>query len=113
MKGFITIKTPDNHTTEELLALMQQQGKFDLPYELTGSGMMQRIQFPLKGNNCIQVAASKTTINLTINKQSALKNLGLSVLTDGWSDILDKSKKDNQGVLEEIAAEVKRITGGK
>lgn len=112
MKGFITIKTPDNHTTEELHALMQREGKFDLPYEIQGKGMMQRVQFPLKGNNVIQVAANKTTINVVTAKGSMAKSFGLSVLTNGWSDILDSSKKDNQALLEDIAAEIRRLTNG-
>jgi len=113
MKGYITIKTPDNHTTEELYELMQREGKFDLPYELQGSGIMQKIQFPLKGNNVIQVAARKTNINVVTAKGSMAKDIGLHVLTDGWSSILDSSKKDNQAMLESIAKEVRRLTGGK
>ena len=113
MKGFIAIKTPDNHTTEELYELMQREGKFDLPYELQGSGMMQKIQFPLKGNNVIQIAASKTRINVVTAKGSMAKDVGLHALTGGWSSILDSSKKDNQAILESVAAEVRRLTGGK
>lgn len=113
MKGFITIKTPESHTTEELYELMRSEGKFDLPYDLQGKGMMQHIRFPLKGNNVLQVAASKKTINVVTNKDSILKSAGLSALTNGWSDILDTSKKDNQGLLEDVAAEVRRLTNGK
>lgn len=113
MKGFIAIKTPDNHTTEGLYELMRREGKFNLPYELQGSGMMQRIQFPLNGNNVIQVAAGKKTINVVTAKGSMVKDIGLHVLTDGWSTILDSSKKDNQAILESVAAEIRRLTGGK
>lgn len=113
MKGFITVRTPDEYTTEELYALVQREANFALPYELTGSGKMQRIQFPLKGNNVIQVAASKKTINVVTNKGSMTKDVGLDAITGGWSSILDSSKKKNQEMLEEIAAEIRRVTGGK
>lgn len=113
MKGFIAIKTPDDHTTEELYALMQSEGKFDAPFELQGKGMMQKIQFPLTGNNVIQVAASKKNINVVTAKGSMAKDIGLHAITGGWSSILDRSKKDNQAALENIAAEIRRLTGGK
>jgi len=113
MKGFIAIKTPEEHTTDDLYELMQREGKFDLPYEIKGSGMMRHIRFPLKGNNVIQVAAGKKRINVTTAKDSMVKDVGLHALTGGWSSILDTSKKNNQAVLENIAAEIRRLTGGK
>lgn len=113
MKGFIAIKTSDPYTTEEIYELMKREGKFELPYELHGSGMLQHVRFPLKGNNVIQVAASKKSINVVTSKASMAKDIGLSALTNGWSDVFDRSKKDNQGLLEDIAAEVRRLTNGK
>jgi vacuolar-type H+-ATPase catalytic subunit A/Vma1 len=113
MKGYITIKTPQPVTVEGLYDLMQRQGTFELPYELHGKGMMQTIRFPLKGNNAMDIGARKNSITLAITKVSMLKDIGLSVLTDQWSSVLDTSKKDNQELLEDTAAEVRRITGGK
>ena len=113
MKGYISIKVPEPVTPESLYALMQSEGKFELPYDIHGSGIMQTIRFPLKGNNIIQIAARKKSIALSTTKASHLKDMGLMALTDGWSTLLDSSVKDNQQLLEEIAAEIRRITGGK
>ena len=113
MKGFITIKAPEPLTTDELYELMQREGKFELPYDIQGNGIMRQIRFPLKGNNIIQIAAGKKTINVVTAKASIAKDAGLSVLTGGWSDVLDSSKKDNQAILEAIAVEIRRLTGGK
>ena len=113
MKGFITIKTPEPVTTDGLYELIQSEGKFELPYDIQGKGMMRQIRFPLQGNNVIQVAANKKTINVVTAKANIAKDAGLSVLTGGWSDVLDSSKKDNQALLEAVAAEIRRLTGGK
>lgn len=113
MKGFIGIKTPDEYTIEKLYELIEREGNFALPYELVGKGKMQRIQFPLSGNNVIQIVAAKKTINVATAKGSMTKDLGLHAITGGWSSVLDSSKKKNQDILEDIAAEICRVTGGK
>lgn len=113
MKGYIGIKTPQEVTIEGLHELMQREGKFELPYEIHGKGMMQTIQFPLKGNNVMQVAARKKSISLSITKANQLKDVAIWAVTDGWSSVFDSSAKDNQGLLEDTAAEIRRITGGK
>ena len=113
MKGFITIKTPEVFDIDKLYELMKSEGKFELPYDIQGKGMMRQIRFPLKDNNVIQVGASKKKINIVTAKASMAKDIGMSALTGGWSDVMDTSKKDNQAILEEIAAEIRRLTGGK
>jgi hypothetical protein len=113
MKGYIGIKTPEEVTIEGLYALMQQEGKFELPYEIHGTGIAQTIRFPLKGNNVLQVAARKKSISLSITKANQLKDVALWAVTNGWSDVFDSSAKDNQELLKDTAAEIKRITGGK
>ena len=113
MKGFITVKTPEPFETDSLYELMQREGKFELPYDIQGKGMMRQIRFPLAGNNVIQIGANKKTINIVTAKASIAKDIGMSVLTRGWSDVMDSSKKDNQTLLEDIAAEIRRLTGGK
>jgi hypothetical protein len=113
MKGYIGIKTPEEVTIESLYELMQREGKFELPYEIHGKGMMQCIHFPLKGNNVMQIAARKKRISLSIAKASQLKDVAVWAVTDGWSSVFDRSAKDNQELLEDTAAEIRRITGGK
>ncbi|MDR1961207.1 MAG: hypothetical protein LBQ16_02890 [Gracilibacteraceae bacterium] len=113
MKGYVGIKTPEEYTVESLYELMQREGKFELPYEISGQGMMQTIQFPLNGNNVIQIAARKKSISVSVAKANKLKDVAIWAITDGWSDVFDRSKKDNQGLLETVAAEIRRITSGK
>jgi hypothetical protein len=113
MKGYIGIKTPELVTVEGLYELMQREGKFELPYNLQGKGIMQTIAFPLKGNNIIQIAARKKSISVSVAKANQLKDVALWAVTNGWSDVLDSSARDNQELLEDIAAEIRRITKGK
>ena len=113
MKGVIGIKTPEKVTIEGLYELMQREGNFELPYETHGKGIMQTIRFPLYGNNIIQVAAQGKSISVSVTKASNLKDIGVNALTNGWSNVFDSSRKDNHLLVEEIAAEIRRITGGK
>jgi len=113
MKGYIGIKTPEEFTIESLYELMQREGTFELPYEIYGKGMMQTIRFPLKGNNVMQIAARKKSISLSITKENQLKDVAIWAVSKGWSTVFDSSKKDNQELLKDTAAEIKRITGGK
>ena len=113
MKGYVGIKTPEEVTIEGLYDLMKREGTFELPFEIHGKGMMQTICFPLKGNNMLQIAARKKSISVQTAKASQLKDVALWAVTNGWSDLFDSSRKDNDEMVQDIAAEIRRLTGGK
>lgn len=106
----MSIDTPREYQLEELYQLFQQYGSFSERFELVNKGIIKHIRFPGKKKTVIQVypAGSKVIINVT--KESFLKDLALSVVTDGWSDALSDGPMANAPLVGQISAEITRLT---
>lgn len=104
------VKTPREYTLQELYDLFEAEGHFDQPYELINKGLIKHIRFPALSKTIVQVYPAGNTIVVNLTKESFLKDLALSVVTDGWSDVLSDGHMTNATVVSKIAEEVKRLT---
>ena len=109
----ISITTPEFVAIDDLYALMRREGKFAQPFSLQGEGATARIEFPLEGNNLIRITAEGRVIQVSTTKENWWKDIGLRRLTRQWTNILDSSLRDHQPLLEDVAKEIRRITGGR
>ena len=108
----IKITAPEAVSISRLYNLIQSEGEFELPYALGDDGAIEYIIFPLDGNNVIKVTAEGRSIQVFTTKENWWLNIGLRQLTRQWTNILDSYEGDYQPLLENIAAEIRRITGG-
>ena len=108
----IKISVPENITVAELYDMMQAGGEFELPYALGEEGAIEYILFPLDGNNVIKVTAEGREIQVYTTKDNWWRDIGTRQLTRQWSNIIDSYEGDYQPLLENIAAEIRRLTGG-
>ena len=108
----IKVTVPEAISIGELYERMQDEGEFVAPYEFGGEGAMEYIIFPLDGNNIIKVTADDRVIQVYTAKENWWQDIGLRQLTRQWRNILDSYQGDYQPLFEDIAAEIRKITGG-
>ena len=108
----ITITLPEPITVAELYTIMENDGEFELPHTLSVDGAIEYITFPLGGNDVIKITTANGKIEVFTTKDSWWEDHGYRLLTRGWSNILDSYQGDYQPLLEDIAAEIRRITNG-
>lgn len=92
------VKTLRNYTLLELYDLCEAEGHFDQPYILVNKGLIKHIRFPPLSKTIVQVYPAGDTIVVNLTKESFLKDLPLSVVTDGWSDVLSDGHMTNATV---------------
>jgi len=107
------IIAPKVYTLEELHQLFVAEGNFDDEYELiTKKTLIPHIRFPGLKKTAIEVypdvkGQSAVVVNLT--KASRGKDFAVSILTDGWSDILSSGQSDNEFKVAKICEELRRL----
>ena len=108
----IKVTVPEAISIVELYDRMQDEGEFAALYELGSEGVIEYIIFPLDGANIIKVTAEDRVIQVYTAKENWWQDIGFRQLTRQWSNILDSYQGKYQPLLEDIAAEIRRITGG-
>jgi len=107
------IIAPKAYTLEELHQLFVAEGNFDDEFELiTRKTLIPHIRFPGLKKTAIEVypdvkGQSAVVVNLT--KASRGMDFAVSVLTDGWSDILSSGQSDNEFKVAKICDEIRRL----
>jgi len=107
------IPTPRRYSLKELFHLCETEGKFDDKYTLvTEKTLTKHIRFPGLSKTVIEVypdpkGQNALVVNLT--KESRGKDFALSMLTDGWSDILSSGQEDNAYKVAVICEEFRRL----
>ena len=109
----IRITVAEPVTVTALHEIMQRDGDFDTPYTFLDEGAIEYIVFPLAGNDIIKIAVDGRVIKVYTTKENWWQDIGLRQLTHGWTNILDSYQGNYQPLLEDIAAEIRRLTGGK
>ena len=107
------IPTPRRYSLKELFHLCETEGKFDDKYTLvTEKTLTKHIRFPGLRKTVIEVypdPRGQNAIVVNLTKESRGKDFALSMLTDGWSDVLSTGQEDNAYKVAVICEEFKRL----
>ena len=107
------ITTPRLYSLKELYHLCETEGNFDDEYKLvTEKTLIRHIRFPGISKTAIEVypdPKGNRAIIVNLTKESRGKDFALSILTDGWSDVLSSGQSDNQYKIAKICDEFRRL----
>jgi len=107
------IPTPRRYSLKELFHLCETEGKFDDNYTLvTEKTLTKHIRFPGLSKTVIEVypdPKGQNAIVVNLTKESRGKDFALSMLTDGWSDVLSSGQEDNALKIAIICDEFRRL----
>lgn len=105
-------KTLKKWTIDEIYEILKSEGQ-NLPSEpyIKGEGMMRGLFVKGIGKYDVSISIMGKSIVCCeyVRKGEQAKNIGLSFLTSGWTDILDKDSKENVKVVMQVGEEIKRL----
>lgn len=108
----VHIKTNRKWTLDEMYEILKNEGT-NLPSEpyLAGSGITRGLFVRGVGKYDVSITSMGKGITCCeyVRKGEQAKNIGLSFLTNGWTDILDKDSKENVAVVKQVGEEVRRL----
>lgn len=106
-----SIKVSKKYSIDEIFDILKAEGNLPAEPYITGKGFMRGLFVPGVGKYDVNIATmgKKITCSEYVRQGEQLKNLGLNIITDSWSDVLDGQSLDNRAVTDMVADEIERL----
>lgn len=95
----------------EIFEILKAEGNLPAEPFMTGSGFTRALFVPGIGKYdiCISALGKKISASPIVRSDAVVGNMAKSVLTDGWSDILDSERKQNASLVDAVGDELDRL----
>ncbi len=109
----VKVKCKRKFTLDEIYDILSKEGNFpaEHPLSIRGAGLLRGVFVRGIGKYDVSISMMGTTLICCeyVRKGEQAKNLLISSLTSGWSDILDKDSKANVEITKMVGAECQRV----